>query len=209
MKKLSLTTIVMAISITFVLGQNNASSDALSPQKEKQFVTYKHSIGASLFMLSNFFPETADYYLLTYGYQATQKDRVFVEFNTWKYAEPLGTYGNSKENYPGFVRAFGVGAGYQRFLWKGLFTAVEATPFMKQYYDASDQKIQKGFQLYLQLIAGYRFEFFKKRWYIEPAYAIKYWPVNTNVPSDFEEIDEGTPIYIFEPSLNYRGDKVL
>jgi len=154
-------------------------------------------------MLGNFLADSPDYYLLTYGYRLTNKNRIFVEFNTWKYSEPLGAYGKSKELYPGFVRAFGLGLGYQRFLWKGLFTTIQATPFIKQYYDTNHNTIQKGFQLYLQLIAGYRFEFFKNRWYLEPAYALKYWPVDTNFPSGFSKIENGTPKYILEPSLNF------
>ena len=188
---------------TFVFSQNNSPSDSLSSQKEKHIIKYRHSIGASLFMVSNFFPESADYYLLFYGYRLSQKDRIFVEFNTWKYSEPLGTYGHSEEFYPGYVRAYGVGIGYQRFHWKGLFTSVSATPFIKQYYDMDNNKIQNGFQLYLQLIAGYRFEFFKKYFFLEPAYALKYWPVDTKFPADFAEIEEGAPKYIFEPSLNF------
>ena len=147
--------------------------------------------------------ESPDYYLLTYGYRLTKKDRIFAEFNTWQYSEPLGTYGKSEEFYPGFVRSFGIGFGYQRFLWKGVFTTVSATPFLKQYHDINDKKTQKGFQLYLQLIAGYRFEFFKERFYIEPAYALKYWPIDTNFPADFAKIEEGKPKYILEPSLNF------
>ena len=190
------------LTASFGFGQNNSSIDSLSSYTEDE-IKHRHSIGASLFMLFNFLPEPADYYLFTYGYRLTQKDRVFVEFNTWKFSEPIGTYGHSKEFYPGFVIASGVGVGYQRFHWKGLFTTIEATPFIKQYYDINDNKIQKGFQLYLQLIAGYRFDLFKKRLYVEPAYALKYWPIDTNFPSDFAKIEEGKPKYIFEPSLNF------
>ena len=154
-------------------------------------------------MISNFFPESADYYLLTYGYQPTPKNRYFAEFNTWKYSEPIGTYGDSEENYPGYVRCYGLGFGYQRFHWKGIFTTVQATPFLKHYFDVENNKIQNGFQLYFQFALGYRFEFFKKRLYIEPAFALKYWPVDTNFPNDFAEAEAGAPNYIFEPSLNF------
>lgn len=195
--------IVFMLTGAFVFGQNNTPPDSVSSQKEQQSMKYRHSIGASLFMVMNFFPDPADYYLITYGYRLSPKDRVFAEFNTWKYSEPMGTYGNSETPYPGFVRAYGVGFGYQRFYWKGLFTALVATPFITQYYDEGGEKIQKGFQLYLQLIAGYRFEFVRKRIFIEPAYALKYWPVNTNFPAGFAEIEEGAPKYIFEPSLNF------
>jgi len=195
--------IIIMLAVTSVFGQNNSPSDFVPLSAKKQIIKHSHSVGVSLFMLQNFFPESADYFLFTYGYRLSQKDRVFIEFNSWKYSEPLGTYGHSKELYPGYVRAFGFGLGYQRFHWKGLFTVLEATPFIKQYYDENNNKTQKGFQLYLQLMAGYRFEFFKNRFYIEPAFALKYWPIDTNFPSDFEKIEEGAPKFRFEPSLNF------
>ncbi len=187
--------VIFMLLASYSFGQNNAPAE--------DNVKYKHSIGSSFFMLGNFLSDSPDYFLLTYGNRITKKDRIFVEFNTWKYFEPLGTYGKSEEVYPGYVRAFGVGIGYQRFHWKGLFTTIQATPFIKQYHDIDENKTQKGFQLYLQLAAGYRLEIFKKRFYIEPAYVLKYWPVDTNYPSDFAVIEKGTPKYIFEPSLNF------
>ena len=192
MKQLALTLFTLFICSTFTYGQDKQ----LTPK-------YRHSIGSSLFMLGNLLPDSPDYVLLTYGYRLTEKDRIYTEFNTWRYSEPLGTYGNSDELYPGFVRAYGIGFGYQRFFWKGFHGAVSATPFLKQYHDENDAKTQKGFQLYTQLITGYRFQFFKERFYIEPAIALKYWPIDTNLPSSFAEIEEGTPNYIFEPSLNF------
>lgn len=153
-------------------------------------------------MVANFFPESANYYQFNYGYQLTQKDIIIADLRTWKYSEPLGTYGNSDELYPGKVRANGVTIGYKRFLWKNLFMSVEATNFLQQFYDENDNKTQKGYQLYLAGIVGYRFEFFKKRWFVEPGYAIKYWPVNTNFPAYFAAIEKGAPKYIFEHNLN-------
>lgn len=193
---------LIILSVSFVFGQNESPNFSKS-NKSEGLSKYRHSLGSSVFMLGNFLEDSPEYYLLTYGYQLTKKDRVFVEFNTWRYSEPLGTYNKSEEFYPGFVRASGIGVGYQRFLWKELFTTVQATPFLKQYHDLNDSKTQKGFQLYLQLVAGYRFNFFKERFYIEPAYALKYWPVDTNYPSDFARIEEGKPNHIFEPSLNF------
>jgi len=192
---------ILLLSVSFAFGQNLTPNDSASI-KTQDLGSYKHSLGSSLFMLGNFLEDSPDYILLTYGYQLTKKDRIFVEFNSWRYSEPLGTYNKSEEFYPGFVRASGIGVGYQRFIWKGLFTTAQATPFLKQYHDIDDNKIQKGFQLYLQLAAGYRFNFLKDRFYIEPAYALKYWPIDTNFPTSFSEIEEGAPKYIFEPSLN-------
>jgi len=193
---------ILLLSVSFVFGQNIDPKDSQSNTTES-LSTYRHSLGSSLFMLGNFLEDSPDYILLTYGYQLTQKDRIFIEFNSWRYSEPLGTYNNSEELYPGFVRASGIGVGYQRFYWKGLFTTVQATSFLKQYHDIDDNKIEKGFQLYLQFVAGYRFNIFKDRFYIEPAVALKYWPVDTNFPTSFSAIEEGAPNYIFEPSLNF------
>lgn len=202
MKLKATSLIVLLFAASYVFGQSKAPNELSSSNTESQ-ITHKHSIGSSFFMLGNFLADSPDYGLLTYGYRLSQKDRIFVEFNTWRYSEPLGTYGNSKEFYPGFVRATGIGFGYQRFHWKGLFTTAQATAFLKQNHDSNDIKTQKGFQLYLQLAAGYRFEFFNKRFYIEPAYALKLWPIDTGYPTEFKAIEEGTPKYIFEPSLNF------
>ena len=196
--KMKIATILLLLIATTSIGQNESIDE-----NDKNALHYKHSIGASFFMLGNFLKDSPDYYLLTYGYMLNRKSRIFTEFNTWKYAEPLGTYGKSDEFYPGFVRAWGLGAGYQYFAWKGLFGTVQGTAFMKQYHDSNDEKTQKGFQLYVQATVGYRFNLFKDRWYIEPAFALKYWPINTNTPADFSIVEAGTPVHIFEPSLNF------
>lgn len=195
--------LLLVVSLTNVNAQVVNSQDSLVKKENKTTSYYKHSLGASLLMVTNFFPESADYVLLTYGYHVTQKDRVFAEFNTWKYGEPIGTYGSSKEFYPGFVRAYGIGVGYQRFHWKGAFTTAQATSFLKTYIGENNEFIQTGYQLYLQLAVGYRFEFFKKRLYVEPAWALKYWPVDTKFPEAFKKVEEGAPRHIFEPSLNF------
>jgi hypothetical protein len=204
MKKLCLTILAIVMLTTLALSQKLAQADYVSVQKENKDIFLKHSIGSSLFLLGNFGPGDPVYFFqLNYGYRLTPMDNIICEAITWTYYEPLGTYGSSEELYPGKVRAFGVGLGYQRFHWKNLFTTVEATPFLQQFYDIEDTKIQKGFQLYLQFIVGYRFEFFKKRMFIEPAYALKYWPVNTNFPESFAAVESGASNYIFEPSLNF------
>jgi hypothetical protein len=193
MKKLILTALVITMFSIMAICQTENKDSAFR----------RHFVGSSLFSLLNLAPDPADFYQLEYGYFLTTKDAVIIEAITWKYSEPLGTYPNSKELYPGKVRAYGAGLGYQRFLWKNLFTTVEPTFFLQQFYDTDSKKIQKGFQLYLQLILGYRFEFFKKRLFVEPAYALKYWPVNTNFPASFAAIESGTPKYKFEPGLNF------
>ncbi len=204
MKKLISVTLFLVMFATEGFNQNLTQADSLSAQTKNKDLIRRHSIGSSLFLLGNFAKGDSPYFFqLNYGYRLTPKDNLVCEAITWTYYEPLGTYGSSDELYPGKVRAYGLGLGYQHFYWKNLFTTVEATPFIQQFYDTDDKKIQKGFQLYLQFIAGYRFEFFKKRVFAEPAFAIKYWPVNTNFPASFNEIEKGSPRYKFEPSLNF------
>jgi hypothetical protein len=204
MKKLFLTTVVIAHFSIAAFSQGLTQTDSVSVKTEKQGIKWRHAAGSSFFLLGNFGPgDPVCFFQLNYGYRLTRKDNIITEAITWTYYEPLGTYGSSEEFYPGKVRAYGIGLGYQRFLWKNLYTTVEPTFFLQQFYDTDNKKIQKGFQLYLQFIVGYRFEFLKKRLFIEPAYAFKYWPVNTNFPASFTAIEKGAPKYKFEPSLNF------
>lgn len=204
MKKISLTILVVTMLTTTSFSQSLAQGDEVSAQTKNKDIIRRHSIGSSLFLLGNFASgDPVYFYQLNYGYRLTPKDNLICEAITWTYYEPLGTYGSSETLYPGKIRAYGVGLGYQRFYWKNSFTTVEATPFIQQFYDTDDTKIQKGFQLYLQFILGYRFEFFKNRMFVEPAFAIKYWPVNTNFPASFADIERGAPKYKCEPSLNF------
>jgi hypothetical protein len=187
MKKIISTALMIAMFSTMVFCQ--------AEKNDPHF--RRHSVGSSLLLLGNI-GDSVRFFQLNYGYRLTQKDNIIVEAITWTYYEPLGTYGSSREFYPGKVRAWGIGLGYQRFLWRNLFTTVEPTFFLQQFYDTDNKKIQNGFQLYLQFILGYRFEFF-----VEPAFAIKYWPVNTNFPASFAAIERGAPEYKFEPALNF------
>jgi hypothetical protein len=197
---------VMLFTFTFrgLFSQDSILTDTLHVQKKNENISWPHSFGSSLYLLGNFGPGNPVWFFqLNYGYRLTDKDNLIAEALTWTYYEPPGTYGSSKEFYPGKVRAYGIGLGYQRFHWKNLFTTFEPTFFLPQFYDTDDREIQKGFQVYLQFIVGYRFEFFKKRMFVEPAYAQKYWPVNTNFPASFAAIKNGKPKHKFEPSLNF------
>lgn len=169
-------------------------------------VAYRqHTIGSSVFTLMNLAPGDPPYFFqINLGCRRSRTDQVFIEATTWTYYEPLGTYGSSKKKYPGKIRALGVGAGYQRFFYKNFYVTAQATPFLQQFFDENDHKIQSGFQLYLQSRLGHRFEFFKKRWFLETSLAFNYWPVNTNFPAEFRRIEKGKPNYFLcEPGLNF------
>ncbi len=170
-----------------------------------QNVKRQHSIGSSLFLLGNFAQEDPPrYFQLNYGYEYVPKSFIVVEAITWTYYEPLGTYGSSSRSYPGKIQAYGIGIGHQQFYWKGLYSTIQATPFFQQFFDLKDRKIGDGFQLYLQLRLGYRFEFFNKRCFLEPSVAFNYWPINTNIPDSFKEVDNrSVNYYLFEPGLHF------
>lgn len=185
------------------------SLDYCFSQAVKQDVLiYKHFVGTSLWSIANLFPDPADFYELDYGYRFTSKDAVIVRAITWKYNAPLGipygsSYGSLDEKYAGYVRAFGVGLGYQRYIWKSLFSAIYATPFLQDFYDSDNKKTQNGFQLFTQAQIGYRVKLFQNRFYIEPSITCNYWPINTNFPTTFAQKEAKWPnFFLFEPHFN-------
>lgn len=177
---------------------------------EQDTLSYRHFIGTSLWSIANFFPDPGDFYELDYGYWVTSKDALIINAITWKYPEPVGIpYTNENKNkhieeYPGYIRAFGIGAGYQRFLWKNIYSSVQANSFIQNFYNLKNEKIQCGYQLYFQLRLGYHLELFNNRFYLEPSLSFNYWPVNTNLPEEFLQKEKEWPNYfLFEPHLNF------
>ena len=189
----------------FTYNQNAVQIDSLQIHNKQNTAEQHHSIGSSLFLFGNLVPgNPPNFFLINYGYQILQNNFIFTEAITWTYYEPLGSYGSTDKEYPGKIRAIGIGIGYQYFLWKKLYITAQSTQFHQQFIDLGNIKIQNGFQLYLQSRIGYRTEFFIKRWFIEPSIAFNYWPINTNFPQDFKDIESGEPNYfLFEPGLHF------
>lgn len=179
-------------------------------QASEQDSTYKkHFVSTSLWSIANLFPEPADFYELNYGYRLTAKDAIILNATTWKYWEPLGIpYTSDKkykhiEDYPGYIRAYGIGGIYQRFIWHKLYSSFHANAFIQNFYDLNNVKNQTGFQLYLQYRLGYRIEMLKGRFFLEPSLSFNYWPINTNFPASFSEKENNWPNYfLFEPHFN-------
>jgi hypothetical protein len=202
MKKITLTSLMIVMGITLGFSQ-----------KTEQDSTYrKFFIGSTLWMLGNFIPDDPnppDLVQLHFGYQITSKDVISVELKTWKYAWPLGIpYGKSfqapGENYPGYVKAYGIGLVYQHFWWKGAYTSFDAGNMLQKYMDENKKHIQNGYQLFMTYRLGYQFHFFKNRLFIEPSVAMTHWPINTNVPESFATIEAKWPKYLlFEPGLHF------
>ena len=193
---------VIAVVFCLFSTENAQSQNTDSPRK-------KHFVGSTLFVLANFMPNPPQYYQLNYGYRITPKDVISVEAITWTYPAPLGIpYGPDFENpdthYPGKVRAYGAGLAYKRFLWKGVYAQIHSTALRQDYLNEEQEKIQSGFQLFNSVRAGYHFDFFKKRFFIEPSIACTFWPINTNLPESFQiEEDKWPNYFLFEPGLHF------
>ncbi|MGE5428309.1 MAG: hypothetical protein ACM3O8_10470 [Methylococcaceae bacterium] len=182
-------------------------------QKAAQDSTYrKFFIGSSFFILGNFIPDDPnppDFIQLNFGYRISPKDAISLEAKTWRYAWPLGIpYGKSfeapEEKYPGYIRDFGIGLVYQRFLWKGIYASIDAMNTLQRYVNEDNVKIQNGYQLFMTYRLGYHLELFKNRFFIEPSVAMTHWPVRTNVPESFAKLDNKWPNYfLFEPGLHF------
>lgn len=106
---------LITLLVLVSLGQSYSQPSKTEPELRKHFVS------TSLWSAANLFKDPADFYELNYGYRFTAKDVIILNATTWKYWEPLGiAYTNSKkykhlEDYPGYVRAFGIGVGFVNF----------------------------------------------------------------------------------------------
>lgn len=167
-------------------------------------------IGSSLFIVANVVAEDPpSYYQLNIGRWLTQRDTVSLEVITWRYAHPLGipygsSFGADAERYPGRVRGTGAGVAYQRYWWRGLYSAIHATALRQDYQGPDGRPGQRGFQLFTALRLGYHIEFFNRRLFLEPSLAVTHWPITTNTPAAFRALDDRWPSYfIGEPGLHF------
>ncbi len=187
-----------------------ATSVTLAQTGTRDTVRYNHYAGTSLWSLRNLFPNGGDFYELDYGHRLSKKEFLVARAITWKYDAPLGIpfgspdLGSDSVKYPGYVRAWGLGAGYQHFIYRRLFAAAYATGFIQNFYGTGKGKVQSGFQLFLQAKVGYRFNFFRGKVYFDPAISFNYWPVNTSFPAAFAQKEKDWPDYfLFEPHFNF------
>ncbi len=200
MKKITLTTLMIVMCITLAFSQ-----------KTEQDSTYrKFYVGSTFTMLGNFVAGPAPKFVqLNAGYRITPKDVISIELKTWEYSWPLGIpYGKSyeapEEKYPGHVKEFGIGIVYQRFVWKGAYASIDAGNMFVKYMDENNKHIQNGYTLFMTYRLGYHFQFFKNRFFIEPSISMTHWPIKTNVPESFANLEDNWPNYfLFEPGLHF------
>ncbi len=198
---------ILYFGIAFIL----ASSLQLNAQVVKKDSIYKKwFVGSSLYVLGNFDKtNNPEYVQLNFGYRITPKDVVSLDFKRSIYSWPIGipfgspSFDAPGENYPGHARILAPTIGYQRFLWKGLFTSVHALNAFEKYFDKDNKKIGNGYTLYLNFHLGYQLKFFKKRVFFEPAIGCSYWPIRNNVPESFKVVENKWSNYFIQPGLNF------
>ena len=184
----------------------------LNAQYVKEDTSYKKCfVGSTFFMLGNFAKvNKPDFVQLNLGYRLTGKDVVSLELKTWKYAWSLGIppYGEffeaPEEEFPGYIREFGVAVAYQRYLWKGLYTGVHVMNAFQKFVDEDGQKIDNGFQIFNTYRVGYHFKLFNDRFFIEPSIAITHRPYHTEMPEAFKQMDDKWNKFLLgEPGLHF------
>ena len=182
----------------------------VNAQYATQDSTFKRFfIGSSLLMLGNFSKISPEYVQLNLGYRITPKDVLSFDFKRSIYTWPIGIpFGPSFDapglNYPGHARILAPTVGYQRFLWKGVFTSLHALNAFEKYIDEDNHKIGNGYTLYMTGRLGYQLNFFKKRFFFEPSIGVTYWPIRTNVPETFKLVENKWPKYFaWEPGLHF------
>jgi hypothetical protein len=196
--------IIFAISFSSIIGQGQ-TKESFETSTVRRF-----SLSTTYLSFLNFGEEKTNthHYEFHIGYRLTAKDRIGIKIATWKMFAPMGMSMeeqlkfDERNFYPGRLRESGLGATYQRILWKGLFAALEVLPQLKTYIDNNDKKIGNGFKLYTSYHLGYNISFFKKRAYLEPQIHCQYWPIDTKTPQAFKEKDsKWNNYFLFEPNL--------
>lgn len=194
---------VLMMTVTLHLNAQYASTDS----------TYnKWFIGSTIFLLGNFATTNSpDFAQVNIGYRITGKDVITLEPKTWKYAWPNGihpffnkSYGKPEEEFPGYVREYGISVSYQRFFTKGLYTEVNVMPTLQNFVNENSEKNDNGFQVFNTYRIGYHIKLFKDRCFIQPSLAITHRAYHTKLPDGFKQLDDKWSKFVFvEPGLHF------
>jgi hypothetical protein len=199
----------MIVVFTTLAFSQNLTNHSREKAKAK-LPLYKFSVSTSYLTFANFEPEEKNLHMYEFhfGYRITPKDKIEIKVASWKLYEPMGIpiwdplFQEESEWYPGRIKEFGIGIAYQRFLYKGLFAAIEILPLKKTYLEENGNDIENGFKLYTSYHIGYHIPLFKDRLYIEPQIHCNYWPIDTEGPQGFEEKEaKWNNYFLFEPNL--------
>jgi len=165
------------------------------------------AVGTSAWMIANALPDPPQFYYLQLDRAFDERNALVLEAATWTYRAPIGipygsSFGDRSQEYPGFVRSVGLALGWRRNLYRGLNASVRAFHFL-QMYSEDDHPRTTGYQLFLQTRVGWRWGPRPAGFWIEPAIAFNWWPVEVGRPASFRARDSRWPSYfLLEPWLN-------
>ncbi|KHJ37943.1 hypothetical protein PBAC_18080 [Pedobacter glucosidilyticus] len=190
-----------------------ANTLQLKAQYAKADSTYKRwFIGSTIFLLGNLATTNPpDFAQLNIGYRMTGKDVITFEPKTWKYAWPNGihpflnkSYGKAEEEFPGYIREYGLSVAYQRFFTKGLYAELNVMPSLQKFVNTDGNKIDKGFQIFNTYRVGYHIKMFKDKFFIQPSLAITHRAYHTPMPDGFKQLDDKWSKFVFgEPGFHF------
>lgn len=199
------------LSIGFVLLLVNTHH--LNAQYAKTDSTYKRwFVGSTVFLLGNLATTNKPGFVqLNIGYRITGKDVITLEPKTWKYAWPNGihpffnkSYGKPEEEFPGYIREYGLSVAYQRFLGKRVYAELNVMPSLQDFVNENGKKFDNGFQIFNTYRAGYHLKLFKDRFFIQPSIAITHRAYHTKMPDGFRQLDDKWSKFVFgEPGFHF------
>lgn len=202
-KKILLIGFVLLMTGTLQLKAQYANTDS----------TFKRwFVGSTVFLLGNLSTvNPPNFVQLNLGYRITGKDVITLEAKTWKYAWPNGihpflnkSYGKPEEQFPGYVREYGLSVAYQRFFRKGLYAELNVMPTLQTFVNNNGKKIDDGFQVFNTYRAGYHVKLFKDRFFIQPSIAITHRAYHTTLPDGFKQLDDKWSKFVLgEPGLHF------
>lgn len=208
MKSLNITsnqyfkTLIIALivikSLSVYAGQYSVT-DSIQVEKENYLAT-------SVFILSSLIPDDNTYFFeLDYGRKISNKLDAITGMNIYKYTAPMSTPINDKTKYPGTVTSYGAVFAIQYYYWKNLYIDQMINPLILDYNISQNSTNSEGFMLLLATRMGYNYDFnlCNNPFFIEVGVEISYWPLNSNVPSEFGVIDEMYKKFVFSPAFQF------
>ena len=197
------------IGLTLLLGCTFALK-AQYHEKEGRFPRW--FAGSSGFLLGNLASTNSpDFVQVNVGFRLTGKDVITLEPKTWKTAWPIGihpffnkAYGTPEEEFPGYIRDWGISLAYQRFFWRGLYAELNCMPTWQFFVNEKGKTIEEGFQIFNTYRVGYHIKLFKDRFFIQPSLAITHRPFHTRMPDGFRQKDNKWSKFVFgEPGFHF------
>jgi hypothetical protein len=194
--------ITISNSCLIAQGRTEAQTENIAIAESKMNFLGTSALG----LLALAYPgENTFYFQLDYGRKIKNGDNLMLGAMVYQYRRPHSTPYNDESTYNGYVLSYGPVFAYQHFFWKNFFAMPIVNPLLMDYRRDNKEKINRGFMLLCAFRGGYTFDFKISSipFYLEPSGEINFWPVNSNVPTDFKVLESNYKKYVFAPGINF------